>query len=355
MKTDSLEIIDLRSDTVTKPCSAMRDAMARAEVGDDMVAEDPTVNRLQSDVASYFGFEEALFVPSGTMSNQIAIKTHTQPGDEILCDETSHIYTWEAGGPALLSGATCRTLHAPGGIIGLDHLAGKIRPANQHYVSTRMVIVENTHNRGGGCVHPIEGFRELRDWTRKNNLILHCDGARIWNAIVASGVGPKEWASQLDSLSVCFSKGLGAPVGSALLGSREFINRARKFRKIFGGAMRQAGILAAGALHAFQNNIERLRDDHANASKLAKIIQQTPGLELEYPNPTTNLVWFKVKPDFATGDQFVAALKKEGVLVSQTGPQICRAVTHLDFPASKISDFEKAIQQAAKILSDIEK
>ncbi len=330
----------------------MREVMARAEVGDDMVAEDPSVNQLQREVADFFGFEEALFVPSGTMSNQLAIKTHTQPGDEILCDESSHIYTWEAGGPAFLSGVTCRTLHAPSGILRLEDVEGKIRPGNQHYVSTRLVIVENTHNRGGGAVHPLEGFRQLREWTQKHGLILHCDGARIWNAMVASAIPAREWGAQLDSLSVCFSKGLGAPVGSALLGSKSFIQKARKFRKVFGGAMRQAGILAAGALFAFRNNIQRLAEDHAHAKRVAQTIEQTKALVLEYPNPPTNLVWFKVNPAIATGDEFVSLLKKEGVLVSQAGPQVCRAVTHLDATGPKIEAACEALQRVANLLED---
>jgi len=350
MQTADGELIDLRSDTVTKPCPAMREAMSRAEVGDDMVAEDPSVNQLQREVAGFFGFEEALFVPSGTMSNQLAIKTHTQPGDEILCDETSHIYTWEAGGPAFLSGVTCRTLHAPSGIIRLEDVEGKIRPGNQHYVSTRLVIVENTHNRGGGAIHPLEGIRQLREWTQRHGLILHCDGARIWNAMVASGISAREWGAHLDSLSVCFSKGLGAPVGSALLGSKAFIQKARKFRKIFGGAMRQAGILAAGALYAFRNNINRLVDDHANAGRIAQSIRETAALALEYPTPPTNLVWFKVDPQLATGDEFVSLLRKEGVLVSQAGPQICRAVTHLDATGPKIQAACDAIRRVSSLL-----
>lgn len=350
--TSPIQTVDLRSDTVTLPCQMMREAMARAEVGDDMVGEDPTTNLLQREVADYFGFEEGLFVPSGTMSNQIAIKTHTQPGDEILCDETSHIYTWEAGGPAFLSGVTCRTLHAENGVIGLKHVDGMIRPGNLHYVSTRLVIVENTHNRGGGAVHPIDSIAELRDWTRKNGLILHCDGARIWNAIIASGISGREWASHLDSLSVCFSKGLGAPVGSMLLGSEAFIRRARKFRKIFGGAMRQAGVLAAGAHYAFRNNIQRLKEDHQNATRIANTIRETPGLLLESPKPETNLIWFQVDPKVATGNDLASKLKGEGVLVSQAGPQVCRAVTHLDATGAKIEFACAAIRKVGKMLQD---
>lgn len=339
-------LIDLRSDTVTRPTLAMRQAMSEALVGDDMVGEDPTVNLLQEEVAKFFGFDSALFVPSGTMSNQIAIKAHTQPGDEILCDESCHIYTWEAGGPAFLSGVTCRTLHTPHGVISVEHLEDKIRPNNQHYVQTRMVIVENTHNRGGGVVHSLERLRELRNWTQNHDLILHCDGARIWNAIVATGIPAKEWAACFDSLSVCFSKGLGAPIGSALLGSTKLIEKAKRIRKVFGGAMRQAGIPAAGALYGFRHNIDRIADDHRHAQLISQAIRQTPGLILDHPHPPTNLVWFNVDPNRATGDQFVQALKTKGVLLSQAGSHLCRAVTHLDVSKSQAEYACKAITSA---------
>ena len=251
-------LIDLRSDTVTKPTPAMRAAIAAAEVGDDVFNEDPTARRLEERVAAVLGKEAALFVPSGTMSNQIGIKTHTQPGDELLCEASCHIYNYEAGGPAVLSGVTCRTIEGDHGVLDVSQLEGKVRPVNDHLVRTRLVCLENTHNRGGGRIFPIEKVRAISQWAHKNGLIMHLDGARLWNAVVATGVPAKEWARHFDTVSVCFSKGLGAPIGSALCGPRDFITRARRVRKLFGGGMRQAGVAAAGALYALENHVERL-------------------------------------------------------------------------------------------------
>src|SRR5947209_1459512 len=214
------DIIDLRSDTVTRPTPAMRAAIAAAEVGDDVFNEDPTARRLEERVAAVLGKEAALYVPSGTMSNQIGIKCHTQPGDELLCEATNHIYVWEAGGPAALSGVTCRTIEGDYGVIDVSQLEGKIRPGNEHYVRTRLVCLENTHNRGGGRVFPLEKVQAISSWARANGLLMHLDGARLWNAIVASGVSGKQWAKHFDSISVCFSKGLGAPIGSCLVGTK---------------------------------------------------------------------------------------------------------------------------------------
>src|SRR6516165_6321499 len=216
-------LIDLRSDTVTRPTPGMRAAMAAAVVGDDVFGEDPTVNRLQERVAELLGKEAALYVPSGTMSNQIGVKAHTQPGDELLCEAGCHIYNYEAGGPAVLSGVTCRTIEGEFGILDLSQLEDKIRPHNEHLVRTRLVCLENTHNRGGGRIYPIEKIEAISHWARKNGLAMHLDGARLWNAVVATGIPAREWAQYFDSVSVCFSKGLGAPIGSALTGSRSFI------------------------------------------------------------------------------------------------------------------------------------
>src|SRR5882672_6518501 len=207
-------VIDLRSDTVTRPTSAMRAAIQAAEVGDDVFGEDPTVNQLQEKVAALLGKEAALFVPSGTMSNQICVKTHTQPGDELLCESTCHIYVWEAGGPAALSGVSCRTFEGDNGVLDVSQLDGMIRPQNDHYVRTRLVCLENTHNRGGGRVYPLEKIQAISAWARKNGLAMHLDGARLWNAVAASGIPLHEWCRHFDSVSVCFSKGLGAPMGS---------------------------------------------------------------------------------------------------------------------------------------------
>ena len=242
-------IINLRSDTVTMPTPGMRAAMAAAEVGDDVFGDDPTVNRLEERVAHLLGKEAALFVPSGTMSNQIAVRLHTVPGDELLMDANCHIYNYEVGGPAQLSGVTCRCIDGEHGILDVAQLEGKIRPCDDpHLVMTKMVCLENTHNRGGGKIYPLEKIAAISRWARKNGLIMHLDGARLWNAIVASGIAAKDWAQHFDTVSVCFSKGLGTPVGSALTGPKALMAKARRIRKLFGGGMRQAGILAAAAL-----------------------------------------------------------------------------------------------------------
>jgi threonine aldolase len=328
-------VIDLRSDTVTRPTPGMRAAMAAAEVGDDVFNEDPTVNRLQERVAEMLGKEAALYVSSGTMSNQICVRAHTQPGDELLCEAACHIYNYEAGGAAVLSGVTCRYLEGDYGILDVSQFEGKIRPINEHLVRTRLVCLENTHNRGGGRVFPLEKIQAISAWARQNGLAIHLDGARLWNAIVATGIPAREWARHFDSVSVCFSKGLGAPIGSALVGSREFVARGRMIRKLFGGGMRQAGIAAAGALYALDHHIERLADDHRNARVIAQAVADTPGLRLEPPEVETNLVWFEVDPDLGTAQEVAARIKQRGVRVHPAGPQMIRACTHLDVSAAQ--------------------
>ena len=337
--------IDLRSDTATKPTPAMRAAMAEAVVGDDVLNEDPTINLLQEKVADFLGLEAALFVPSGTMSNQIGIKAHTNPGDELLCDSTNHIYVWEAGGPAVLSGVTCRTIDGDNGVLDLCQLQDKIRPANDHYVRTRLVCLENTHNRGGGRIYPIEKIQAISAWAREHNLIMHLDGARLWNAVVASGISARQWASHFDSVSVCFSKGLGAPVGSALAGKRDFIAKAKRLRKLLGGGMRQGGIIAAGALFALENNIERLADDHRNAQILAEAIQDTPGLQLKPAQVETNLVWFEIDPGLGSEREIQRRLREHGILISSTAPQLMRACTHLDVSTSQCLQAAESIRK----------
>jgi threonine aldolase len=339
-------LIDLRSDTVTRPTPGMRAAMQAAEVGDDVLHEDPSVNSLEERVAKLLGKEAALFVPSGTMSNQIAVKAHTQPGDELLCDVGCHIYNFEAGGPAVLSGVTCHTLDGDHGILDVTQLEGKVRPNNEHNVRTRLVCLENTHNRGGGRVYPIEKIQAIRDWTRQQGLILHLDGARLWNAVVATGTPLGEWGALFDTVSVCFSKGLGAPVGSALAGPREFIGRARRIRKLFGGGMRQAGILAAAALYALDHHIDRLAEDHKNAQVLASAVRDTPGLRLDPPEVDTNLVWFEVDRDWGTARELAVALRERGVLVHAGGPQTVRACLHLDVSAAQAERAAEALRCA---------
>jgi threonine aldolase len=276
------------------------------------------------------GKEAALFVPSGVMSNQICIKAHTQPGDELLCDANCHVYLYEAGGPAVHSGVTCRCLEGDHGILDLSQLEGQIKSDDEHLVRTRLVCLENTHNRGGGKVYPLEKIQEIGAWAHAYELRMHLDGARLWNAIVASKISAAKWAAPFDSVSVCFSKGLGAPIGSALVGSRPFISRGRRLRKLFGGAMRQVGIIAAGALYALEHHIERLVEDHRNARVIGKAIADTPGLRLDPPEVETNLVWAEVDPVLGTAAEIEELLKPHGVLIHELGRQTIRAVTHLD-------------------------
>jgi threonine aldolase len=328
-------MIDLRSDTVTRPTQAMKAAMMAADLGDDVFGEDPSVNRLEERVAALLGKPAALFVPSGTMSNQIGIKAHTTPGDEMLCDVNCHIYLYEAGGPAVLSGVTCRTLDGDYGILDVAQFEGKVRPINDHMVRTKVVSLENTHNRGGGRIYPLEKIRAIRQWARQNNLIMHLDGARLWNAIVKTGISAATWAAEFDTVSVCFSKGLGAPVGSALVGPKDYIARARRIRKLFGGGLRQGGIVASAALYAVENHIERLVEDHKNAQVIAQAIGDVHGLMLTPKVIETNLIWFDVDKSFGTAKEIARLLEEQGVRVHVGGTHTLRACTHLDVSASQ--------------------
>ena len=330
-------VIDLRSDTVTRPTAAMRRAMADAEVGDDVMNEDPTILRLQETTAALLGKEAALFVPSGTMANQIAIGLHTRPGDELVCDPTAHVYVWEGGGIARLWGVTPRTIEPAHGLLQLGDLKGKVRPDDSHYARTRVVCLENTQNRKGGKVHPITTVAEIAGWARAHGLAMHLDGARLMNAVVASGIAAAEWARYFDTVAICFSKGLGAPVGSAIVGSHDAIHEAHRLRKALGGGMRQAGIIAAGALHALENHVTRLAEDHQNAQILAKAVEETPGLSLESGPVETNLVWIVVDPSLGTAREVADRLKAEGVLISALGAQVVRACTHLDVSKADVT------------------
>jgi threonine aldolase len=334
-------MIDLRSDTVTKPTSAMRAAMAAAEVGDDVYGEDPTILKLEETLAGMLGKEKALFVPSGTMSNQIAVRVHCSPGDELLCESNCHIYQYEQGGFAQLSGVAARPIDGEFGVLRLEQLVGLIRPENVHHVRTRLVCLENTHNRGGGRLQPYDEVERICNWAHANGLVTHLDGARLFNAVVATNIAADKWARHFDTVSVCFSKGLGAPVGSALAGPRELIERAHRHRKLFGGAMRQAGIIAAGALYALENHIPRLADDHVSAQRLAEGIRQIDGLELRPPSVDTNLVIYRVDAKLGTAAEFAARLKRRGVLIGAFGGQLMRAVTHLDISEA---DTQRAIE-----------
>ncbi len=338
-------MIDLRSDTVTVPTPAMRDAMFAAPVGDDVYAEDPTVNALEAKVAEYLGKEAALFVPSGTMANQIAVRLHCRPGEELVCEATSHVVLWEGGGPAALSGVTVRPLNGANGLLGLEPFQTLHRPNDIHSPPTRLIWLENTHNRGGGTVHPYPSVEAISAWARGQKLALHLDGARLWNAVVASGIPAAKWAAHFDTVSVCFSKGLGAPVGSALAGPRELMTLARRYRKLFGGAMRQAGFLAAACVHAMDHHVERLADDHANATLLAAAVRQVPGLKLVPESVETNLVWFKVdRATFGSPQDVVRRMKERGVLMSALGETTVRACTHLNVSRNECETAAEAIR-----------
>lgn len=341
-------MIDLRSDTVTKPTPGMLAAMSAAAVGDDVFGEDPSINELERRTAALFGKEAGLFVPSGTMANQIAVRIHCRPQDEILLESTSHICLWEAGGPAALSGVTCRTIDGRFGLLAVDDLEGKVRPNDLHAVHTRLVCLENTHNRGGGTVYPLETIAAIAGWARSNKLALHLDGARIWNAMVATNVPAPEWGKQFDTISVCFSKGLGAPVGSLLMGPKELMAHARRIRKLFGGAMRQAGYLAGACLYALESHIDRLAEDHANAQLIAQAAAEVPGLKLIPPRVETNLVWFEVDPRIGSAKDVAERLKASGVLVAPLGKDVIRAVTHLDVSRQQCRMAADMIRKLAK-------
>lgn len=330
-------MIDLRSDTVTRPTAGMREAMANCEVGDDVIDVDPTLDGLEKHVAELLGKERALFVPSGTMSNQIAVRLHCRPGDEFLCEAGCHIYKYEQAGYAQLSGVSVNTLHGDNGVLKLGDFQNMIHPDDEHFAPTRMVTLENTHNRGGGRIQPYENVEQICGWARKNGLATHLDGARLMNAVVASGIAAKDWAQHFDTVSVCFSKGLGAPVGSALAGSHDMIKTARRHRKVFGGGMRQAGIIAAGALYALEHQVDRLAEDHAKAKQLGEAITAAVGLELANEKVDTNIVLFEVLESTGkTASQVVEHLASHDIQVFAVGPQSIRAVTHLDVSTQQI-------------------
>ncbi len=328
--------IDLRSDTVTKPSPEMRRAMAQAEVGDDVYGEDPTVNRLQEAVAGLLDKEAALFVASGTMGNQVAIRTHTQPGDEVIMDAEAHIFHYEAAAPAALSGVQLRTVPGERGHPAAEQIEPLIRPDNIHAPRTRLICLENTHNRGGGSILPVKTLQGVSALAKSRGLLMHLDGARLLNACIATGRAAAEYARHFDSVAICFSKGLGAPVGSALAGSAELMERARRVRKTFGGGMRQAGIIAAGALYALEHNVDRLAIDHHNARHLAEALAEMPALELDPTRVETNIVIWRLADGPFTALDVQAQLKERGVLVSYFGGRLLRCVTHLDLTSGDI-------------------
>jgi threonine aldolase len=339
-------VIDLRSDTVTRPTPGMREAMAKAPVGDDVFGEDPTVNLLQERVADLLGQEAGLYVPSGVMANQIAIASHTNPGDEVILESFSHIYNFEGGSPALLSGVQLHPVSNEDGIITPIDVMEALRPRDSHFPQSRLVCLENTHNRRGGRIFPLERMKEVVSATHEVGLKIHLDGARLWNASAATGIPEREWGSLADSTSVCFSKGLGAPVGSVLTGSKDFIKRAHRFRKLFGGGMRQAGILAAAALYALDHHRTLLPHDHEKARLLENILIGTTGTRCRVIKGDTNIVVIELDPDIHSTKKVLAGCREQGVLLTDFGQRWLRAICHLDVTIDEV-------EQAAEIIGGV--
>lgn len=341
------EIVDLRSDTVTKPSSGMRKAMAEAEVGDDVFHEDPTVNRLEEMVAEAYGKEAALYVASGTMANEVAIRAHTHHGDEIIMERTSHPFNSEAGALAALAGVQVNLLDGNHGILEVDQIKAAVRRPDVHHAPTALICLENTHNRGGGSIWPLENIRAIRGFAHEAGIPMHLDGARLMNACVATGLTPTDYAQYFDSCTLCLSKGLGAPVGSLVIGSKDFINRAHRFRKQFGGGMRQAGIIAAAGVYALEHHVERLAEDHLHAKRLAQGVAETDGLDIDVSAVVTNILYFQVRKPGITVPMLLDRLKAEGVLMLGTGATSIRAVTHLDVTKDGI---DRAIEVLHKVV-----
>lgn len=322
-------MIDLRSDTLTKPTESMRKAMAEADVGDDVFGEDPTVNALQDYCAELLGKEAALYVASGTMGNQLAVKAQTHPGDEVILEADSHPYNYESAALAGLSGVQARCVEGQRGIMRPEDVRGAIRTnPDHHYPPTTMILVENTSNRGGGSIYPLETIEQIGEIAREFEIAYHLDGARIWNACAATGISPAEYASRFDTVSVCLSKGLGAPVGSLVAGSAKFIDRVHRFRKMVGGGMRQAGIIAAAGLHALENHRGRLIEDHEKASLLAEALAGLDGVRVF--EPETNILIADLQDSRWAAKDFVAEAADRGVRILATSETRIRAVTHLD-------------------------
>ncbi len=339
-------MIDLRSDTLTRPSTAMRQAMFDAPVHDDVIDVDPTTAQLQSRIAEMLGKEAAMFMPSGTMTNQVAVRLHCRPGDELICESGCHIYNYEQGGFAQLSNVVAHPVIGERNVLKLDQLRHLIRPDDEHAVQTRLICLENTHNKGGGIVLPLEGVVEICQWAHAQGLATHLDGARLFNAVVASGISASQWAEPFDTVSVCFSKGLGAPIGSALVGSQKMIARMRRHRKLLGGGMRQSGVIAAAALWALEHNIDRLAEDHDNARLIAKTITQIDGLALDLERVQTNIVIFQVDTNVGTSAEFCRLAKEQGVWLLPFSHQHVRAVTHLHISSS-------AAAQAGEIIATV--
>src|SRR5262249_18847081 len=343
-------VIDLRSDTVTKPSDAMRKAMARAEVGDDVYGEDPTVNRLQDMAAAMLGKKAALFVPSGTMANQLSIRIQTQPGQEVIVESKSHIVRYEQGAAGALSGVQLHWVSGERGIMTAEQIEAAIRPQDPYSIRTALICLENTHNAGGGTIYPLSTIERIRAVANRHEIPMHLDGARLFNAVAATTLPPASYAQNFETVSVCLSKGLGAPVGSLIAtNDSTLIDKARRYRRMYGGAMRQAGILAAAGIYALEHNICRLKDDHDNAKRLARKLQQIPSVSINLQHVDTNIVIFDVINHRLSPAALVATLKQEGVLINAIGGSSFRAVTHLDVSAKQI---DEAAEVFARILGN---
>jgi threonine aldolase len=335
--------IDFRSDTVTKPTPGMLEAMMKAPVGDDVFGEDITINKLESTVAGLFGMEAAIFCPSGTMTNQIAIRCHTQPGDEVICDQSSHVYQYEGGGIASNSGASVKLLAGDRGRINAEQVRFAINPDDPHRAHTSLVSLENTSNRGGGSCYDFEEISKIEKVCRENNLKFHLDGARLFNALVARKETSKQYGEVFDSISICLSKSLGCPVGSLLIGKKDFIKKARRIRKSFGGGMRQAGYLAAAGIYALQNNVERLCEDHSHAREIGKAISEKDFVKFVLP-VETNIIIFELN-DSMPATSFVAKLKEKNILGYAIASNRVRLVVHLDITPEMVSQTIETINQ----------
>lgn len=342
-------MIDLRSDTVTKPTPAMRAAMMAAEVGDDVFGEDPTVNALQEKAAQLLGKEAAIFVASGTMANQLSIKAHTQPGDEVIIEAGAHAMNFEGGAGAALSGVQFWGIPGNRGIIDVSQVEAAIRPDDPHFPISRLIIIENTHNRGGGTVFPLSKILEIRELANKRGLRMHMDGARLWNACVASGISPAQYAAAFDSISICLSKGLGCPAGSLVVGSKDFIKRVHRLRKMVGGGMRQIGFLAAAGIYALDHHIERLEEDHRKAQKLALGLAAIKNIKINPAEVETNILYFDVSPAERTAHEVVLACRQKGLLLHATGKTRIRCVTHLDV---SFADIDQALKTITEVMRD---
>jgi threonine aldolase len=339
-------MIDLRSDTVTQPSQAMRDAMAAAPVGDDVYGEDPTVNRLQEMAAALLGKAAALFVPTGIMANQLSIKVHTQPGDEVIVDSRAHIVKYEHGAAAALAGVQLHWVNGHRGILEPEQVLAAIRPNDPYNPQTRLICLENTHNSGGGSVYPLSTIQRIRDIAVARGIPMHLDGARLFNAVVASGVAAADYARHFETVSFCLSKGLGAPVGSIIVSDAGTVAKLRPLRRMYGGGMRQAGILAAAGLYALEHNIARLKEDHAHAKALAGQLRKIPSVSIDVEGIETNIVVFEVTDPSRSSSEILGMLKQAGLLINSVGGMSFRAVTHLNVSA-------QAIEEAGRIFTRV--